>query len=83
MKAYQVHTGDENKHGHQVYNLVSTYLNKEKALEHCQQIVGEYKRLSEEEVSEHEEENGKWILWVAAGWGYVVVCKMDEIEIIP
>ena len=82
MKAYQVHIRDENKHGYQVYNLVSTYLSREKALEHCQQIVDEYKRLNKEEVSEHEEENGKWILWIA-GWGYVVICKMDEIEIIP
>ena len=41
MKAYQVHKGEENKHGHQDYELQATYLNKEKALEHGKKLVEE------------------------------------------
>ncbi len=31
MKAYQVFEGDTDKHGRQTYNLVATYLDREKA----------------------------------------------------
>ena len=81
MKAYQVHTGEENKHGHQVFNLVSTYLSEDKALEHCQRIISEYERLNEEVIEEHKEENGEWVIWVSCGWSYIVICKMNKIEI--
>ena len=39
MKAYQVFKGEQDKHGRQRYDLVATYLDKEKALAHCKQVV--------------------------------------------
>jgi hypothetical protein len=39
MKIYQVFSGEENKHGFQVYYLYAVYFDKEKALNHAQQIV--------------------------------------------
>lgn len=81
MKIYQVYSGDTDKHGRQTEDYLATYLDKEKALEHCRQIVAALV-----EKGEHIEE-GKWgkedslesgIIWTAHGWDYVDVCYLYE-----
>ena len=39
MKAYQVFKGELDKHGRQHYDLMATYLDKERALAHTKQIA--------------------------------------------
>jgi hypothetical protein len=35
MKAYQVYKGEQNKHGHQQFDLIATYLDKQRAFNHA------------------------------------------------
>lgn len=81
MKIYQVYSGDTDKHDRQTEDYLATYLDKEKALEHCRQIVAAL----EEEGEDIEER--KWgkedniesgIIWTAHGWNYVNVCYLYE-----
>lgn len=41
MKAYQVFKGDLDKYGKQYYELIATYLDKQQALWHCNQVARE------------------------------------------
>lgn len=81
MKIYQVYSGDTDKHGHQTKEYLATYLDKEKALEHCHHVVNKLK-LEGEDIQEH-----KWgkedslecgIIWIAHGWEYVDICYFYE-----
>ena len=81
MKAYQVHKGEENKHGHQDYELQATYLNKEKALEHAKKLVEETPLYGDKLIESDWYGNGKYKSWTAHGWGYVTICLIEEIEI--
>jgi len=87
MKAYQVFKGYKNKHNHQEWDLVSTYLNKDKALEHCTKLV-EIKILDEDEAikeggGKHNDTYKVW--WIVNespfGWDSTGCCKFEEIEI--
>jgi hypothetical protein len=82
MKAYQVFKGDENKHGFQDYELVATYLSKEKALEHAQKVVDETP-LNGDVLHENDwyGPNKQYKSWTAQGWGFVCICRIEEIEI--
>ena len=60
MKAYQVHKGEENKHGHQDYELQATYLNKEKALEHAKKLVEETPLYGDKLIESDWYGNGKY-----------------------
>ena len=77
--AYQVFKGEEDKHGHQRYDLLATYFDKAKALEHCKQIVeddefkNEYIRVDDYPSCRS---------WTAVGGSYVTICELREIEII-
>jgi hypothetical protein len=81
MKAYQVHKGDENKHGFQEYELKATYLSKEKALEHAQKIVAETPLYGDKLIESDWFGDGKYKDWTAHGWTYVTICRIEEIEI--
>ena len=81
MKAYQVHSGEYDKHGRQRYDLVATYLDKEKALAHCKQIA-EATPLYGDILEEGEwYGNGKGKSWYAIGWDRVIIAKFEEIDI--
>jgi hypothetical protein len=82
MKAYQVFEGDTDKHGRQIYNLVATYLDKEKALQHCKQIA-ERDTLLHGDVLEEGEfyANGRIKCWTAVGWERLNIARFEEIEI--
>ena len=81
MKAYQVFKGDLDKHGKQYYDLDSTYLDKERALQRCEHIV-EVTRLVGEIIVEGEwYGDGKYKSWEAQGWEWITICKFKEIEI--
>ena len=80
MTAYQVFSGETDKHGRQTYDLHATYLDRDRALEHCQCIV-ENDTLKNEKIEKHVSSDGKYISWHAIGWDIVDVCKMEEITI--
>ena len=81
MKAYQVFEGDTDKHGRQIYNLVATYLDREKALQHCKQIA-ESTPLHGDVLEESEYyANGRIKCWSAIGWERVDIARFEEIEI--
>ena len=81
MKAYQVFEGDTDKHGRQTYNLVATYLDKEKALQRCKEIA-ETTQLYGDTLEESEYyANGKCKSWTAIGWERVDIARFEEIEI--
>jgi len=81
MKAYQVFQGDTDKHGRQTYDLVATYLDREKALQHCKEIAEATPLLGD--VLEESEffANGKFKDWTAVGWEIVDIARFAEIEI--
>ena len=82
MKAYQVFSGEQDKHGRQHYDLVATYLNKETALEHCRQIA-EDTPLYDDILEEGEwYGNGKGKAWYMVGWERTTIARFEEIEII-
>ena len=83
MKAYQVFEGDIDTYGRQTYELVATYLDKEKALQHCKEIA-EATPLHGDVLEEREfNVNGRLIRnWCAIGWGIVDIARFVEIEII-
>jgi hypothetical protein len=81
MKAYQIFTGDFDKHGRQYYELHSTYFSKERALDKCKELIGadEYKL---EQIEESEwYGGGKYKSWDALGWERMTICQFREIEI--
>ena len=84
MKAYQVHSGDTNKHGHQDYELQATYLSKDKALEHAPRIVAEVPLYGGDIL--HEEDwygpNKQYKSWTIQGWDWICVCRIETIDII-
>ena len=83
MKAYQVYKGEENKHGHQDYELQATYLSKEKALEHAQKIVDETPLYGDTLIdNDWYGSNKQYKSWTARGWEYVTICLIEEINII-
>lgn len=81
MKAYQVFKGEQDKHGYQRYNLVATYLDKEKALAHCKQIA-ESTPLYGDVLEEGEfYGEGKYKSWKAIGLNLVTIAQFQEIII--
>jgi hypothetical protein len=80
MKAYQVFKGELDKHGRQHYELVATYLDREKALTHTKQIA-ESTPLHGDRLEEEEYGNGKYKSWNAYGWKIVTIAQFEEIEI--
>jgi hypothetical protein len=81
MKAYQVFKGDTDKHGRQIYNLVATYLDKDKALQHCKEIANSTPLYGDilEECEFYA--NDKCKSWTAIGWERVDIAQFNEIEI--
>ncbi len=82
MTAYQVYSGDTDKHGRQTYELQATYLDSEKAMEHCQRII-EDATLKNEHIEKHVTLSKETlsISWNAVGWDIVTVCQMNGITI--
>jgi len=71
MKAYQVHSGEENKHGFQDYELQATYLS-----------VSETPLYGDVVTDSGWGTNGKYRRWTAHGWNIVCICRIEEIEIV-
>jgi len=81
MKAYQVFQGEQDRHGRQQYDLVATYLARERALQHCKELA-ESIPLYGDLLEEGEwYGNGKFKSWDAIGWDRVSIAEFREIEI--
>jgi hypothetical protein len=82
MKAYQVFEGEEDKHGRQIYNLLATYLDKDRALAHCTQIAVNAKLYDGDILEESQFYNiNKSKDWDIIGWDRVTIVRFVEIEI--
>lgn len=81
MKAYQVFKGEQDKHGRQRFYLVATYLDKDRALEHCKQIA-DTTPLHGDILEEGEFFcDGKYKHWDAIGWDRITIASFEEIDI--
>ena len=78
MKAYQVFKGELNKHGHQRYDLMATYLSKDKALQHCKEIADATPLYGDVLEEGEYYGNGKYKSW---WWERVTIAQFEEIEI--
>ena len=81
MKAYQVFSGESDKHGNQQYDLVATYLNKDRALEHARQIAQDTPLYGDTLEESEFYGDGKFKDWDAIGWERVGIAQFREIEI--
>ena len=81
MKAYQVFKGDLDKHGRQHYDLVATYLDKKKALDHCEKVAKETPLYGDILEFDGWYGNDKYCSWSAIGWERVTIAQFEEIEI--
>lgn len=81
MKAYQVFKGDTNKHGFQEYELVATYLDKERAFVHAEKIANETPLMGDVLEFDGWYGEGKYASWSAIGWDRVIISRLEEIEI--
>lgn len=81
MIAYQVFKGDTNKHGFQEYELVATYLDKERALAHAEKIAKETPLMGDVLEFDGWYGKGKYASWSAIGWDRVTISRLEEIEI--
>lgn len=82
MKTYQVYEGGTDKHDNQYYNLIATYLDKDKALAHSKQIA-ESNKYPGDELEYGEYDNGKCLSWsVYDGFDApVFLAEVREIDI--
>ena len=81
MKAYQVFTGESDKHGRQRFDLVSTYLDRDRALTHCKKLI-DLAKLQGEMIEESEFFcDGMYKDWDALGWDRVTLVRFMEISI--
>jgi hypothetical protein len=81
MKAYQVFTGDTDKHDNQRYDLVATYLDKELALEHCKKLVDETPLYGEQLIENDFNESNGIKDWDTRGWNITTIVRLKEISI--
>ena len=80
MKAYQVFKGELDSNEITQWDLVATYLNKDKALEHANKIVDEADPVNNEIIGGEWTDDGKY--WYEIGWTMTGICKIKEIEVI-
>ena len=81
ITAYQVFTGDTDKHGRQTWELLGTYLNKDKAEEHANKIVSETELRGDNLIAEEWAKDDLYRIWMAHGWDNLGICKINKIEI--
>jgi hypothetical protein len=81
MKAYQVFKGELDKHGHQRYDLIATYLDKDRALTHCKEIVANTPLYGDTLEEGEFYGSGKFKSWDAIGWERTTIAQFEEIEI--
>jgi hypothetical protein len=78
MKVYLAHSGDINKHGHQCYNLIGVYQDKDMAIQAIEQSITDVdmKYLEKETTP-----NGN-IFWTENGMDIVTVGYLEVRELI-
>lgn len=81
MKAYQVFKGEFDKHGRQRFDLESTYLDKQRAIDHAERIAKETPLYGDILEFDGWWAEGKYCSWSAIGWERVTVSQLKEIEI--
>lgn len=81
MKAYQVFKGDTDKHGNQQYDLVATYLDRERAIAHAQKVADETPMYGDILVEGEWSKCERYKTWWAHGWEWVGIARFEEIEI--
>ncbi len=82
MKAYQVFEGEYEEMGDYThFELVATYLNKERALEHCRKLAEEYPLCGDQLIESDFNEKYGIKDWDVRGWDIVTIVRFKEIDI--
>jgi hypothetical protein len=81
MKAYQVFIGETDKHDRQRYDLVATYLDRQRALDHAKKIADETQLYGDNLVDGDFTPDGRHRTWWAQGWEWVGIARFSEIDI--
>jgi hypothetical protein len=81
MKAYQVFKGDTDKHGHEYFELIATYIDKDKAFLQAEQIARDTPLMGDVLEFDGWYGDGKFASWSAVGWERITVSRFVEIEI--
>ena len=81
MKAYQVFQGELDKHGRQRYDLIATYLDKQRAFDHAEKIANETPLHGDLLEFDGWYGDGKYASWSAVGLERVNVATLELIEI--
>ncbi len=82
MEVYQVFKGEIDRNGHQIYDLVATYLDREKALQHCKHIAECTPLYGDILEVNNFDEKSRSKSWDAVGWDRVTIALFQEIDII-
>jgi hypothetical protein len=81
MEAYQVFKGDIDKHGREYTELIATYLDKQRAFNHVEQIAKEAPLYSDILEFDGWYGDGKYCSWSAVGWDRTCIALLTTIEI--
>jgi len=81
MIAYQVFKGEQDKHGRQQFDLVATYLDKQRALDHAEKIAKETPLYGDVLEFDGWYGKNKYCSWSARGWEITTISEFREIEI--
>ncbi len=78
MKVYLAHSGDINKHGHQDYNLIGVYQDKDMAIQAIEQSMTD---VDIKYVEKETTPSGN-MFWTERGMGIVTVGYLEVRELI-
>jgi hypothetical protein len=81
MKAYQVYKGEQDKHGHQQFDLIATYLDKQRAFDHAKKIAEETPLYGDVLEFDGWYGEAKYCSWSMRGWEITTISQFREIEI--
>jgi hypothetical protein len=81
MKAYQVYKGEQDKHGRQHFDLIATYLDKQRALDHAEKIAKETPLYGDILEYDGWYGEGKYCSWSKGGWEITTISQFREIDI--
>ena len=83
MKAYQIFTGEYMETGDYThFELVATYLDKERALKHCEELVEKTPLYGEKLIENDFNEITGIKDWDTYGWNISTIVRLKEIDII-
>ena len=79
MKAFQIHAY-ENHCGYDIRTLIATYFDRDRAEAHAREIISTIELDGDKLIEEEWKDGAKY--WLAHGWSWTTLARIEEIEII-